>query len=104
MAPVSNRRHSLALRSLPATPNAFEPGTFAGDQVGATIQAGDDSRGVYGGSRISYDFTNRFVTDTEVSRGRLINSRSYIGYAWDTRDGTVEILSGDLTVGAGAGA
>ena len=63
--------------------NSFEPGTFPGDQVGATVQLGDDARGWYGGSRISYDFTNRFVTDTEVSQGRLMNSRSYFGYSWD---------------------
>ncbi|MFY9571368.1 MAG: hypothetical protein WAV20_08225, partial [Blastocatellia bacterium] len=64
-------------------PNGFEPGTFPGDQVSATVQLGNDLRGMYGGSRVSYDFTNRFITDTDVSRGRLMNSRSYIGYAWD---------------------
>lgn len=63
--------------------NGFEVGTFPGDQVGTTIQLGDDLRGLYGGARINYDFTNRFVTDTQVSQGRLMNSRSYIGYGWD---------------------
>jgi hypothetical protein len=61
----------------------FEPGTFPGDQISTTVQLGDDLRGWYGGSRISYDFTNRFVTDTDVSNGRLMNSRSYFGYSWD---------------------
>jgi len=61
----------------------FEPGTFPGDQISTTVQVGDDLRGWYGGSRISYDFTNRFVTDTAVSNGRLMNSRSYFGYSWD---------------------
>ncbi len=63
--------------------NGFEPGTFPGDEVSTTLQLGDDVRGWYGGSRIGYDFTNRFISDTEVSQGRLINSRSYFGYSWD---------------------
>jgi LPS-assembly protein len=62
---------------------SFEPGTFPGNQVSTTIQFGDGLRGAYGGSRIGYDFTNRFISDTEISKGRLMNSRSYIGYAWD---------------------
>jgi len=63
--------------------NSFEPGTFAGDQISTTVQYGDGLRGAYGGARISYDFTNRFVTDSTVSTGRLMNSRSYVGYSWD---------------------
>ncbi|HXU39166.1 MAG TPA: putative LPS assembly protein LptD [Blastocatellia bacterium] len=70
-------------RQIKVQPNAFEAGTFPGDQVGTTIQLGDELRGLYGGARINYDFTNRFVTDTQVSQGRLMNSRSYIGYGWD---------------------
>jgi len=70
-------------RRIKLDPNGFEPGTFPGDQVSATVQLGDDIRGWYGGSRIGYDFTNRFISDTEVSQGRLINSRSYFGYSWD---------------------
>ncbi|HEY3137258.1 MAG TPA: putative LPS assembly protein LptD [Blastocatellia bacterium] len=66
---------------LPTT--GFEPGTFPGDQVSATLQLGNDLRGLYGGSRMTYDFTDRFITDTQISRGRLMNSRSYIGYSWD---------------------
>lgn len=70
-------------RRIKFDPNGFEPGTFTGDQVSTTVQLGDDLRGLYGGSRISYDFTNRFISDTDVSRGRLMNSRSYFGYSWD---------------------
>lgn len=70
-------------RRIKLDPNSFEPGTFAGDQVSTTVQLGDDARGLYGGSRVSYDFTNRFITDTEISEGRLMNSRSYVGYSWD---------------------
>jgi hypothetical protein len=70
-------------RQIKLQPNGFEAGTFPGDQVGTTIQLGDELRGLYGGARINYDFTNRFVSDTQVSRGRLMNSRSYIGYGWD---------------------
>jgi len=70
-------------RQIKLDPNAFEPGTFAGDQISATVQLGDDVRGWYGGSRIGYDFTDRFISDTEVSQGRLMNSRSYFGYSWD---------------------
>jgi hypothetical protein len=70
-------------RKIKLEPNAFEPGTFPGDQVSTIVQLGDEVRGLYGGARISYDFTNRFISDTQISRGRLMNSRSYIGYAWD---------------------
>jgi hypothetical protein len=70
-------------RRIKIDPSGFEPGTFPGDQISTTVQVGDDLRGWYGGSRISYDFTNRFVTDTDVSNGRLMNSRSYFGYSWD---------------------
>lgn len=70
-------------RQIKLDANGFEPGTFPGDQVSATVQLGDDIRGWYGGSRIGYDFTNRFINDTEVSQGRLMNSRSYFGYSWD---------------------
>jgi hypothetical protein len=70
-------------RQIKLDPNGFEPGTFPGDQVSATVQLGDEIRGWYGGSRIGYDFTNRFISDTEVSQGRLMNSRSYFGYSWD---------------------
>jgi len=70
-------------RRIKLDPNSFEPGTFAGDQLSTTLQLGDDVRGWYGGSRIGYDFTNRFISDTEVSQGRLINSRNYVGYSWD---------------------
>ena len=70
-------------RRIRLDPNVFEPGTFPGDQISATVQLGDDLRGWYGGSRIGYDFTNRFISDTETSQGRLMNSRSYFGYSWD---------------------
>lgn len=70
-------------RQIKLDPNGFEPGTFPGDQVSATVQLGDDIRGWYGGSRIGYDFTNRFISDTEMSQGRLMNSRNYFGYSWD---------------------
>jgi len=70
-------------RQVKLEPNSFEAGTFPGDQIGATVQIGDDLRGLYGGARLNYDFTNRFIADTQVSNGRLINSRGYIGYSWD---------------------
>ncbi len=63
--------------------NRFEPGTFPGNQIVTTIQFGDADRGFYGGTRIGYDFTNRFITDNSVSSGRLRNSRSYVGYQFD---------------------
>lgn len=63
--------------------NRFEVGTFPGDQIFTTIQFGDEGKGVYGGTRIGYDFTDQLITDTQISHGRLRNSRSYIGYAFD---------------------
>jgi lipopolysaccharide transport LptD-like protein len=70
-------------RQIKLDPNGFEPGTFPGNQISATVQLGDDLRGWYGGSRIGYDFTNRFINDTDISDSRLMNSRSYLGYSWD---------------------
>lgn len=63
--------------------NRFEPGTFPGNQIVTTVQFGDADRGFYGGTRIGYDFTNRFIADNSVSTGRLRNSRSYVGYQFD---------------------
>ncbi|MEW6208073.1 MAG: putative LPS assembly protein LptD [Acidobacteriota bacterium] len=69
-------------RRISLSPNAFEPGTFAGNQLTTTFQYGDETRGFYGGARVGYDFTDRFVGERVVS-GRLRNTRSYIGYQWD---------------------
>ncbi|MEK6303906.1 MAG: LPS assembly protein LptD [Acidobacteriota bacterium] len=70
-------------RRIELQPNSFEPGTFPGNQITTTVQYGDELNGVYGGTRIGYDLTDRFITDAEISKGRLRNSRSYIGWGWD---------------------
>jgi LPS-assembly protein len=70
-------------RRIELEPNRFEPGTFPGNQIVTTLQLGDDLKGMYGGTRIGYDFTDRFVEGLGISDGRLRNSRSYLGYAWD---------------------
>jgi LPS-assembly protein len=70
-------------RKIEIEPNRFEPGTFSGNQLFTTLRFGDETRGLYGGTRFGYDFTNRFITETLVSKGRLTNTRSYIGYSWD---------------------
>lgn len=70
-------------RRIDLDPNRFEPGTFPGNQIVSTIQFGDAGDGFYGGTRIGYDFTNRFEPNDRVSSGRLRNSRSYVGYHWD---------------------
>jgi len=70
-------------RRINLDPASFEPGTFPGNQIVSTIQFGDAGDGFYGGTRIGYDFTNRFLSDGQVSSGRLRNSRSYVGYQWD---------------------
>jgi lipopolysaccharide transport LptD-like protein len=62
--------------------NSFEAGTFPGSQLDTSFQYGDGSRGLYAGTRIGYEFTDRFIGES-VSPGRLRNSRSYAGYAWD---------------------
>ena len=69
-------------RRIELAPNQFEAGTFPGNQVFTVIRVGDEFKGLYGAMRIGYDFTDRF-TGTGISKGRLTNSRSYIGYAWD---------------------
>jgi hypothetical protein len=70
-------------RRIEIAPNSFEPGTFPGNQVDFGIDIGDGLRGWYGGTRISYDFTDQFVSPGVVSTGRLLRSRSYFGHAWD---------------------
>lgn len=70
-------------RRIDLDPTRFEPGTFPGNQIVSTIQFGDAGDGFYGGTRIGYDFTNRFISEDRVSSGRLRNSRSYVGYQWD---------------------
>ncbi|HST21125.1 MAG TPA: putative LPS assembly protein LptD [Blastocatellia bacterium] len=70
-------------RRIETAPNSFEPGTFPGNQIGTTIQVGDSAEGLYGGTRLSYDFTDQFISTNQVIKGRLRNSRSYFGYAWD---------------------
>jgi hypothetical protein len=47
------------------------------------VQFGNEVRGLYGGARIGYDFTDRFVTEESISAGRLRSSRSFMGYQWD---------------------
>ncbi|HVG21019.1 MAG TPA: putative LPS assembly protein LptD [Blastocatellia bacterium] len=70
-------------RRIQIAPNTFEPGTFPGNQIVTTLQWGDADGGLYGGTRIGYDFTDRFITSDQVTKGRLRNSRSYLGYGWD---------------------
>lgn len=70
-------------RRIETAPNTFEPGTFPGNQITTTVQIGDGDNGLYGGTRISYDFTDQFLSSTQVLKGRLRNSRSYFGYSWD---------------------
>ncbi len=87
-AGVSNDKVTLSAsyylsRRIDLAPNSFEPGTFPGSQVVTTLQFGDESRGLYGGTRIGYDFTDRLVSEGTISKGRLRNSRSYIGHQWD---------------------
>ncbi len=69
-------------RRLEFAANQFEPGTFPGNQLETTLQFGDEGNGMYGGTRIGYDFTDRFE-GASVVKGRLRNSRSYVGYGFD---------------------
>jgi hypothetical protein len=70
-------------RRIELQPNSFEAGTFPGNQITTTVQYGDELHGIYGGTRIGYDFTDRFISEAEISKGRLKNSRSYVGWGWD---------------------
>jgi hypothetical protein len=70
-------------RRIDTSPNQFEAGTFPGNQIVSTLRYGDETRGFYAGTRIGYDFTNRFDTAAGISKGRLRNSRTYLGHAWD---------------------
>ena len=81
--PVTVRASWFLSRRIQLAPNSFEAGTFPGNQISTIVQLGDETKGLYGGARIGYDFTDRFITETEVSKGRLMNTRSYVGYGWD---------------------
>jgi LPS-assembly protein len=70
-------------RKIQLQPNSFEAGTFPGNQITTTVQYGDELNGFYGGARIGYDFTDRVISEADISTGRLRNSRSYIGWGWD---------------------
>jgi lipopolysaccharide assembly outer membrane protein LptD (OstA) len=70
-------------RRIEITPNSFEPGTFPGNQADVGLDFGDGLRGWYGGTRVSYDFTDQVVSAGVISKGRLLRSRSYVGHAWD---------------------
>jgi len=70
-------------RRIEMQPNSFEPGTFSGNQFFSGVRFGDEHRGVYGGARVGYDFTDRFITATQLSKRGLTNTRNYVGYAWD---------------------
>ncbi len=87
-AGVSNDKLTVAAsyymsRRIDLAPNSFEPGTFPGSQLVTTLQFGDGIIGFYAGTRIGYDFTDRFISEDNISTGRLRNSRSYAGYQWD---------------------
>jgi hypothetical protein len=74
-------------------PNLYEPGTFNGNAIQVGFLLGNYRRGVYGGSRLGYDFTHEYVTASTAnangvfpevfSNGRLTSSRNFIGYNWD---------------------
>jgi len=70
-------------RRIEIAPNSFEPGTFPGNQIDVGVDFGDGLRGWYGGTRISYDFTDQVISAGVISKGRLLRSRSYVGHAWD---------------------
>ena len=64
----------------------IEPGTYAGNQWITAFDLGDVRRGLYGGTRLNIDFTDRVDESdpsTDLSEGRLLNSRSFLGYSWD---------------------
>ena len=46
---------------------------------------GDENLGLYGGSRLNIDFTDRKDPNAAngISTGRILNTRSFLGYAWD---------------------
>lgn len=73
-------------RRFRARKGQIEPGTFAGNQWITAVDLGNLQRGVYGGTRLNIDFTDRIdTTDLAdmISSGRIVNSRTYLGYAWD---------------------
>jgi LPS-assembly protein len=80
---ISVRTRWYLSRRIDLDANRFEAGTFPGNQLVTTVQFGDESEGLYWGTGINYDFTDRLVENNEISIGRLRHSRSFVGYGWD---------------------
>ena len=63
-----------------------EPGTFAGNQWITSVDLGNLTRGLHGGTRLNIDFTDRLDESNltnPLSGQRLLNTRSYLDYACD---------------------
>jgi LPS-assembly protein len=63
-----------------------EPGTYRGNQWITSVDLGNLNRGLHGGTRLNIDFTDRLDESNRtnpISGQRLLNTRSYLGYAWD---------------------
>ena len=80
---ISVRTRWYLSRRIDLDANRFEAGTFPGNQLVTAVQFGDESEGLYWGTGINYDFTDRLDENNEISIGRLRHSRSFIGYGWD---------------------
>ncbi len=73
-------------RRFRALQGRVEPGTYAGNQWITAVDIGSLTRGLHGGTRLNIDFTDRRDESnigSPVSGQRLLNTRSYLGYAWD---------------------
>ncbi|MBL8149859.1 MAG: LPS-assembly protein LptD, partial [Blastocatellia bacterium] len=81
-------------------PGRIEPGTFPGSLLFTNVSLGNEKKGLYSGTNLTYDFTNRRDVDTGLrSRAGLRRSSTYIGYACDC--GSIEINFTTLNLGGG---
>lgn len=74
------------VRRFRAQRGRIEPGTYSGNQWITSINVGDVKNGLYGGTRLNIDFTDRIDEsdpNRAISSSRLLNTRSYFGYSWD---------------------
>jgi LPS-assembly protein len=87
-------------RVIPGERGLPEPGTFDGNQWVTSFDLGDSKHGVYGGSRLNLDFSDRIDRRSgELKEVQLLNTRTYLGYAWDCCGIQANYMTFDLPSG-----
>lgn len=74
-----------------ADPQGKEPGTLKGSQWSPTLFLGEQSRGLFGGASVFFDFQNR-----PGKNQPLVSSTITVGYTWDCCNVTIQNFTYNL--------